>query len=410
MGNNAQCVILCGGLGSRLGDLTKDCPKPLLTIADRPLLDILIENIARFGFTDFILLAGYKGDMIWQRYRGKRNPLSHLSVNIRVVIEPEPAGTGGALTHAKALLESSFLMLNGDSFFDINYLDLVAAANSNDNNERIATIMMRQVEDASRCGVVDTKGDQITAFYERPSKPGPGTINSGIYWLKSEILNYIEKLPSSIERDIFPRLAEEGKIGGVLSEGFIIDIGIPEDLKSAQISIPAKLNRPAVFFDRDGVLNEDDGYTFKISEFRWKEGAKEAIRMCNQAGYYVFVVTNQAGIARGFYQPRDVDKLHSWMNNELFSHGAHIDDFQFCPFHSEGKIPEYALQSQYRKPGAGMIENLIEAWGVNIDGSMLIGDKASDIEAARCAGIKGLMFHQGSLADFVKTNISAKVY
>lgn len=387
-----QCVILCGGLGTRLGELTKGCPKPLLTIAGRPFLDILIENIARFGFNDFILLAGYKGDLIWHHYRGKKNPLSHLDISIRTVIEPEPAGTGGALIHAKDLLESHFLMMNGDSFFDINYLELI-----NDKANNLATIMLRKVDDTTRCGVVELEGERITAFHERPLEPGQGIINSGIYWLSADVLKYVKTLPCSIERDVFPILANEKKITGSLGEGFFIDIGIPKDLEAAQLSIPKQLKRPAVFFDRDGVLNKDDGYTYQTESFQWLEGAKEAIKCCNDAGYYVFVVTNQAGIARGFYQPKDVEKLHDWMNEELFYVGAHIDDFEYCPFHPDGVVPEFSFLSGYRKPGGQMIADLIEYWGVNVDKSLLIGDKKSDLAAARAINISGYLFQSGAI-------------
>ena len=105
---------------------------------------------------------------------------------------------------------------------------------------------------------------------------------------------------------------------------------------SAQIELPRQLGRPAVFFDRDGVLNRDLGYLHRPEEFEWLEGAKKAIRLCNDSGYLVFVVTNQAGVARGFYGEEDVHRLHAWMNEELAREGAHVDAFEFCPHHPEG--------------------------------------------------------------------------
>lgn len=168
---------------------------------------------------------------------------------------------------------------------------------------------------------------------------------------------------------------------------------------------PGRL-RPAVFFDRDGVLNHDTGYIHRIEDFRWTETARRAIKYCNDAGYFVFVVTNQAGIAQGYYDEAAVRRLHGHMNDTLREDGARIDDFRYCPHHPEGAVATYAKSCDCRKPRPGMIMSLLEAWPVAVQGSILFGDRHSDIEAAEAAGLPGVLFAGGCLHSVVVATLS----
>jgi D-glycero-D-manno-heptose 1,7-bisphosphate phosphatase len=152
-----------------------------------------------------------------------------------------------------------------------------------------------------------------------------------------------------------------------------------------------KVLRPAAFFDRDGTLNEDSGYPHRVEQLRWLPGAREAIRMCNDAGYYVFVVTNQSGIARGYFDECAVNEFHDAMQRQLAELGAHVDAFAFCPHLPNGTAPEYSRVCDCRKPAPGMLLRIMAEWPVDAARSFLLGDHSRDVTAANAAGIEGVL-------------------
>ncbi len=389
-----QCVILVGGLGTRLGELTKGLPKPLMNVGDRPFLAYLLWHARRFGFRRVLLLAGHRAEAV-QAFAGEAAWTDGLEVE--VVVEPEPLGTGGALRHALNQLDERFLLLNGDSLFDFNWLDLCAVGAA--HPEARIVMSLRQESDASRFGVVVTDGDKVLRFAERGDARG-GAINGGVYLMDRAVVAGISA-PSSFERDVLPGMAAEGRVFARLQRGFFLDIGVPDALASAQTLVPGSTRRGAVFFDRDGVLNIDHGYTHRWIDFEWVQGAVSAVKAVNDSNMFAFLVTNQAGVARGYYDERTVHELHEAMQAALRGHGAHLDDIRYCPHHPEGVVPDYAGDCGCRKPQPGMILDLLSRWPVDVSASHLIGDKPSDIEAGAAAGLQTTLFTGGKLDETV---------
>jgi D-glycero-D-manno-heptose 1,7-bisphosphate phosphatase len=329
-------------------------------------------------------------------------------VAIEISVEPAPAGTGGALCAARDRLDERFLLCNGNSLFDCNIAGLLAAAAA-DPDEVVGRIMLKHLPDASRSGVVETAGEVVRAFRERPDAAGPvpGTINAGIYVFDRRVLDLVAPV-CSLERDVLPALAARGALRGTVASGAFIDIGVPADLARARLELPRRLHRPALFLDRDGVLNVDLGWVGTRDRFIWTEGAIEAVRDAVSFGWHVFVVTNQSGVAHGFYDEAAVKDLMRWMAEQLRAGGGTLDDWRFCPFHPDAKVDRWRRESDWRKPAPGMLLDLIRVWELDPARAVMIGDSERDMEAAAAAGVRGVLFPGGNLAAFVETMCSLK--
>jgi D-glycero-D-manno-heptose 1,7-bisphosphate phosphatase len=159
-------------------------------------------------------------------------------------------------------------------------------------------------------------------------------------------------------------------------EGFVAE-GIGGDMKTR-----------ALFLDRDGVVNEEVGYLHRPEEVRFVDGIFSLCRTAGELGYRLIVVTNQAGIARGYYTEADFEVLMEFMRGELRSEGVELDAVYYCPFHPEHGVGKYKQEHEDRKPGTGMLRRGAREFGVELSESVLIGDRCSDVVAANAAGLR----------------------
>ena len=394
-----QAAVLVGGLGTRLGALTAATPKPLLPCGDRPFLAWVLRELCRFGVEETLLLTGYLADEV---ERAIPSLQATLPAPMRLVCCPEQgrAGTGGALHQARDRLAERFLLCNGDSWLDFNLARLLADA-APDDASVVGRLVLRHLPDATRAGVAELDGDRVSAFLERPAQPGPGLANAGIYLLDRRVLDHVAPA-CSLERDVLPRLAAGGTLRATVGAGYFIDIGIPADLERAQTELPARLHRRALFLDRDGVINHDHGWVGKRERFEFVPGAIEAMRAAADAGWHVFVVTNQSGIARGLYDETQFAALSAWMIDQIRAGGGNVDALRYCPTHPEAPLAAYRRADPRRKPGSGMLLELIAAWQLDPARCVLIGDQPTDLEAASAAGMPAHLFPGGNLDAFAR--------
>lgn len=247
---NTPALILAGGLGTRLKSVVSDRPKPMALVNEKPFLEYVLEELKINGITDIIFAVGYKGSMV-EEYFGNG---SRLRMNIRYSYEDGQLGTAGAIKNASGLISGKgFYVLNGDTYYKIDYRSLKEL---NEKNDSIMTLVLRRVEDVSRYGRAVLDGERLTAFNEkaenRPKQeiknhskkkgkknPGnlkqepekiAGTINGGIYYMTSRIFDHIPDGKVSLENEVIPGLLKQDCfISGIVNEGYFIDIGIPED-------------------------------------------------------------------------------------------------------------------------------------------------------------------------------------
>jgi len=149
-----------------------------------------------------------------------------------------------------------------------------------------------------------------------------------------------------------------------------------------------KTKNKAIFLDRDGVINKNFGYVYSYKKFVWLKNVKKAIKYAYNKGYLLIVITNQSGVARGYFSEKDIKKLHTQVNKSLKKENCKIHDFLYCPYHPKFGIKKYKRDSFLRKPNPGMIIKAIKKWNINKNKSFMIGDKMSDKYAAKSVNLK----------------------
>jgi D-glycero-D-manno-heptose 1,7-bisphosphate phosphatase len=231
----------------------------------------------------------------------------------------------------------------------------------------------------------------------------PGIVNGGVYWVKRSILDRVTFAVCSLETDILPPLVAEGRVAAKLYGGYFIDIGTPRDFERADQELRRAFTAPAVFFDRDNTLIEDRGYTHKVEDLRWFAGVPAMIKRLNDANVLVFVVTNQAGVAKGHYDEEAVITFHRYLMEDLRAVGAHIDDWRYCPHHEDGTVAAYVRACSCRKPQPGMLKDILKVWPVDTAASLMLGNSDSDVAAGEAAGLAATRVVPGQIVAAVDT-------
>jgi len=394
----SQCVIFVDGLRARQVGSAVDRPLALTDVAGVPFLEILIAEASRRDFSRILLLVSPGAspviDFAAELHRSRR-----FRCGIEVLVVPEQVGTAGALRFAAKRLEEQFALLDGQTWFDFNWLDLASALRSMPSATGV--LALRREPEGLHEGVVVLDGEKVVSVEPRQSAHGRLT-NAGVFVCRRTVL---EQLPAagSLETAVLPRLAAEGRLGGRVYDGFYVDIGVAAGIEPALAEVRLVRQRPAAFLDRDGVLNVDHGYVHRPRQLTWIPGAIDAVKWLNDRGFYVFVITNQSGVARGYFTEDDVRRFHAHLAAELGGAGAGIDDFRFCPHHPEATVMHYRAACHWRKPQPGMILDLLQHWPIVAHRSFVIGDQSSDIQAATAAGIRGYQFTAGNLCDLVQS-------
>lgn len=364
-----QAVILCGGEGSRLGNITKKTPKPLIKKNGKPFLEHQIEYLKKFGFTKFLLLCGYKSNDFIKKYEKYKN--------IDIITENKKLDTGGALMNALNFLDDNFLFYNGDTFADFNFKYFIDSLKKTNFKNSIA-IKYHNLSNRYGKVKINNKSKLVSKISKNISS---NYIFTGFSLLNKELIRNIKTEKKNFEDLILEKLIKQKKLHSFKINKKInfIDIGIKSDLKKGSEVLMQSLNRKVVFFDRDGTINKDINYLYKYSDLIWNKSAYKAIHYLNSKNILVFIITNQSGVGRGFYSEKDVLKIHSQMNKCLLDNNAYIDDFFYAMYYKYSKKFNFNNSDfKKRKPNIGMVLEARKKWKFDIKNSIIIGDNIVD--------------------------------
>jgi histidinol-phosphate phosphatase family protein len=373
-----QAVILAGGLGTRLKPFTNDNPKPMFEIEDKPFLEHLIMQIKEFGIRKIVILLGYLPEKIMNHFgNGKK-----LGLEIEYLITPVQYDTGKRIFHAKDKLDDEFLLAYSDNYCPLDFNKMVKQYFESDSLIQITAYSNE--DNYSKNNVQIHDDNKIIQYDKKRTKDNLNAVDIGYALVNKEALNNLDAENVNFESKVYTELTNRGLLSGYLTNHRYYSIGNWDRIQIAKEFFKPK---KAILLDRDGTLNKKAPkaqYITNENEFIWLDGAKEAIKKLKDRGYLIFLISNQAGIARGALNLTDLDKIHKKMNSDLSEIGANVDKIYFCPHN-------WDEDCYCRKPKPGMLYDAQKEWGLDLTKTFFIGDDVRDIEAGEKASCKTIL-------------------
>lgn len=397
---NTQVVVLMGGLGTRLG--LKDRPKAMADVNGKPFFDYQLQLLMRWGFCRFLFLVGFRADCI-EKYYGDGTT---WGIDIKYSYDGAiPQGTGGALRNAAGFLDEQFLLVYGDSFMDIDYQEVVYRYQIVHRNGAAGVMTLLCNDDRFDKSNVVYRNGKLLLYDKENRLPEMHYIDYGVSMFSKDILKTVPLEKKFDLAEFVAVLSKEGKLAGQVVNKRFYEIGTPASYEDFCEYVKRRFGqaRKALFFDRDGVINElvynDDigqlDSPFKKDEFIYKEYAVEMLKRARDRGYYIFIVTNQPAAAKGKVSLLQLYDLNTWMIEDLKQKGIDIEFVNVCPHHPLGnkKIKDKFLITECgcRKPKAALITDLLKVYNIDKSRSYMIGDSYTDIIAGHAAGLKTML-------------------
>ena len=378
-------VILAGGKGLRLGNLTKKNQKTMLNFRKIPFLRFLLNYYCKFNIKKIYIITSFQSNEVFEKFHKKKINL----VEIVCIKQPKPDGTAKALNLIKNKVSNEFILVNGDTFFETNLDNLLRI---NLKNKFGCMILVKQNKNiySEKLNSLSIKNKIVDIKLSNKR-----LVSSGVMLLSKKIFDYFKDQPISFENDVLKKKIIQKKILGYLENCFFLDIGSKSNYKFGQNLWNKKFTRPAIFLDRDGVINSNkNDYNYRISNFKFKRGILKLIKKFQKKSYYIFIITNQAGIAKGKYSEIYFYKLQQYIKNKFDQNNIKIDHVEFCPHHPQATIKKYKKFCNCRKPKNGMINNILSNWLIDKKNSLMIGDKSSDELCAKKSNLKFYYYHE----------------
>ncbi|MFL2686150.1 MAG: HAD-IIIA family hydrolase [Thermodesulfobacteriota bacterium] len=418
----SQAVVLAGGFGTRLVDLIgSDIPKPMAKIFGRPLLEWTLDCLKRNKIKNVLFLLHHNHEYIQNHFNNGKK----FGININYSIEKTPRGTAGAIYDNIEKLEKEFFIIYGDTFLDINLLDMKSSKKKDDSLVALVHPSSHPLD--SDLIKMNSNNKIIEIFKQNKSKNKyyKNLTNAALYYCEGNIFKnqkILTKGVVDISSNLIPKLIKSGKtIKGYLSSEYIKDMGTPERYikveENVANNVPSLLSlrnkRKCVFLDRDGVVNYEKGHLNNIDDFEIRPEIISLIKLFNTNGWLTIIITNQPVIARGELSFKGLEDIHNKMDTILGNKGAYIDGLYFCPHHPDsgfdGEVKELKINCECRKPKPGLINKAIEDFNINPLESWLIGDNERDIEAALNAKVNPILLDESKKENYLNTEDNVTV-
>ena len=393
-----HAAIIAGGLGTRAHAMTGDAiPKALLPVAGTPILFRQLAVLAREGVSHVTVLAGHLGGLIAPALEAEA---ARLSLTATVIREEAPLGTAGCLTALDVTGDT--LIVYGDMLFD---MDLARLAGAHGDSGGELTIVAHPNDHPQTSDLVVARGGLARAILPKGAARAADQRNmvpAGLYLASPAFFAGLAAgAKADMIHDVLPARIAAGRIIGVYDTAeYLRDVGSParhavaeEDLRAGRVERQSLHHRiPAIFFDIDGVLNEEPGGRGVLTPdgVRLLPGAAEALGLAREKGYRLVGVTNRPQLAKGFYEEEGLQRIFGRLETLLAP--AFLDRIYYCPHHPEaghaGEVAALKIACRCRKPGPGMLEAAVRELNIDLRGSVMIGDSPRDIGAARAMNIK----------------------
>jgi histidinol-phosphate phosphatase family protein len=422
-----KAVILAGGKGTRMGEFTKEIPKPMLQVGGKPILEHQLNLLRRYGISEVFILVNFLKDSIIKYFGDGKN----LGLDISYYEEKEPLGTVGGVKEIEEFLTEDFLILYGDVMIDMH---LGRLFDFHFQKKSDCTLVLHPNDHPFDSDLVDVNDNhRVVDFFPKPHTPDTyykNLVNAGAYVFSPAILSYLEKgKKADFGKDIFPSIYNKVNMFGYNTAEYLKDMGTPgrwnEVEKAWQSGKISRSNydfkQKAVFLDRDGVINEERGLFNSPDDMVLFDFTADAIKKINASDYKAILVTNQPSIAKNIASLEELKTIHNKMETLLGNAGAKLDEIYFCPHHPQKGFPgerlEYKIDCNCRKPKAGMLLKAAEEFNINLKNSFIIGDTERDVLAGMNAGCYtvGVMTGYGvkktsALPDFFFPNLKTAAY
>lgn len=379
-------LVLAGGSGSRLRPVLSDRPKVLAPVDGEPFLLLLLDQLAAAGCRRAVLCTGHMAERV-ERECGRE----HAGVELVYSRETEPLGTAGAISKALPLCDDdAVLVMNGDSYVDVELAEFVAWARAHGDCAALVTVT---VDDASRYGTVACNAaGRVVGFAEKQA--GAGAVNAGVYWLERRVVDaLVRRLPASLERDVLPELADIG-LRAWQTDAAFLDIGTPESYAAAPEFFAAlararrRDRRGLLVVDRDGTLIEERHYLGDPGGVSLLPGVVDGLRAFVAEGYELAIVTNQSGIGRGYFDADAAAAVNAEVVRQLEAGGVTVRGVYLCPHR-----PEEGCEC--RKPAPGLFRRAMRELGYGPGQCLVVGDKKCDVDLGARLGARTVLVRTG---------------